>query len=42
MKFYEVEQGSRRWYEIRAGRPTASNFHRIITPKGEPSRQAAA
>lgn len=40
MKFYRVEQGSAQWYELRVGRPTASNFHKIITPKGEPSKQA--
>lgn len=40
MKFYSVEQGSADWYRLRVGRPTASNFHRIVTPKGEPSKQA--
>lgn len=42
MKFYNVEQGSPSWYRLRIGRPTASNFHRIVTPKGEPSKQALA
>lgn len=42
MKFYAVEQGSAAWYALRIGRPTASNFHRIVTPKGEPSKQAVA
>lgn len=42
MKFYNVQQGSAQWYSLRLGRPTASSFHRIITPKGEPSRQAQA
>jgi hypothetical protein len=42
MKFYDVEQGSERWYSLRLGRPTSSNFHRIVTPKGEPSRQSVA
>lgn len=42
MKFYDVQQGSAKWYALRIGRPTASNFHRIVTPKGEPSRQALA
>lgn len=40
MRFYQVEQGSAAWYGLRIGRPTASNFHKIVTPKGEPSRQA--
>lgn len=42
MKFYNVAQGSEEWYRLRIGRPTASNFHKIVTPKGEPSRQAVA
>lgn len=42
MKYYNVEQGSAKWYQVRLGRPTASNFHRILTPKGEPSKQALA
>jgi hypothetical protein len=40
MRFYKIEQGSTGWYEARMGRPTASNFHKIVTPKGEPSKQA--
>jgi hypothetical protein len=40
MKLYRVEQGSAEWYKIRLGRPTASNFHKIVTPKGAPSKQA--
>lgn len=40
MKLYRVEQGSVDWYRLRVGRPTSSNFHRIVTPKGEPSKQA--
>jgi hypothetical protein len=40
MKFFRVQQGSAEWYERRMGRPSASNFHKIVTPKGEPSRQA--
>jgi YqaJ-like viral recombinase domain len=40
VKFYNVAQGSDEWYRLRIGRPTASNFHRIVTPKGEPSKQA--
>jgi hypothetical protein len=38
MKIHYVEQGSAEWYELRLGKPTASQFHRIITEKkGEPS-----
>ena len=40
MKLHRVEQGSAEWYRLRLGRPTSSNFHRIVTPKGEPSKQA--
>lgn len=40
LKFYEVSQGTVAHRRLRAGRPTASNFHRIVTPKGEPSKQA--
>lgn len=40
MKFYDVLQGSAEWYRLRSGRPTASLFHKVVTPKGEPSKQA--
>lgn len=33
MKRYDCEQGSVEWGKLRVGRPTASQFHRIITPK---------
>lgn len=37
----EIEQGSVEWFDARAGRPTASCFDQIITPKtGKPSAQA--
>lgn len=32
MRIVECEQGSREWVEARLGRPTASQFSRIITP----------
>ena len=35
----DVEQGSPRWLELKAGRPGASSFDRIITTRGEPSKQ---
>ena len=38
MKIIEnLEQGSEAWFEVRTGRPTASNFGRIITPTGKDS-----
>lgn len=33
MKIHNVVQGSPEWRMLRAGIPTASQFHRIITPK---------
>jgi hypothetical protein len=30
---WDLEQGSAAWYQARAGIPTASNFHRVMTPK---------
>lgn len=33
MKTYDCIQGSPEWYELHRGRPTASSFDRIITPK---------
>lgn len=42
MKVHQnMVQGSKEWLEIRSGRPTTSQFGRIITPSGEPSKQAA-
>jgi len=41
MKIIDVEQGSREWAMARLGIPTASEFHRIVTPvKGDLSSQA--
>ena len=34
-----VEQGSKEWQEGRIGIPTASNFDKLVTTKGEPSKQ---
>lgn len=36
----DVIQGSDEWKKFRIGIPTASNFSKIITSKGEPSKQA--
>jgi hypothetical protein len=36
MRTYDVEQRSEAWEQLRLGRPTASNFNRIVTPvKGD-------
>jgi len=39
-KIHTFEQGSREWYECRLGIPTASQFHRIVTPTGKLSAQS--
>ena len=37
---HDVVQGSAEWHDLRLGIPTASAFHRILTPKGlKPSGQ---
>lgn len=36
----DVDQGSPEWFSARCGVPSASNFDKIITTKGEPSKQA--
>ena len=39
MKIHDVEQNSEDWYGLRAGVPTASQWHKLLTPaKLEPSR----
>jgi hypothetical protein len=40
MKVINCEQGSDEWKQHKMGRPTASEFHKIITPGGKPSAQA--
>ena len=42
MIILDIEQGSPEWYAARAGYPSASNFDKIITSKGEPSKQRMA
>lgn len=42
MKIIPVRQGTEEWLRARAGIPTASEFHRIVTPTGKPSAQARA
>lgn len=39
MKIFDFEQMSEEWFAARCGIPTASNFDKIITTKGEPSKQ---
>lgn len=39
MKTYDFEQGSDDWLKIRCGLPTASNFNKIVTTTGSPSKQ---
>lgn len=41
MKIIDVQQGSPEWRRARLGIPTASEFKRIITSTGQPSKQAA-
>jgi hypothetical protein len=41
MKIHDVAQDSPEWHTLRLGKPTASEFHKIITPKtGKLSAQA--
>jgi len=40
MKLHHCAQGSTDWHRLRAGKPTASEFSRILTPKGKRSAQA--
>jgi len=42
MIFEPITHRSEAWFERRLGKPTASQFSRIITPAGKPSSQAAA
>lgn len=40
MKIIQCQQQTPEWYQVRCGIPSASNFEKIITTKGEPSKQA--
>jgi len=40
MRIINCEQGTQEWFKSRAGIPSASNFDKIITSKGESSKQA--
>lgn len=35
---WDIKQNSVEWFAARLGIPTASDFHRIITPEGKPSK----
>lgn len=41
MKIHTVEQGSPDWFSLRCGKPTASNFSRLVDSKGKPSKSLA-
>lgn len=41
MIIHQCDQGSDEWYKLRAGIPTASEFKKLITSKGEPSKSAS-
>jgi len=36
----DVQQGTAEWLAVRCGVPSASNFDKLVTTKGEPSKQA--
>ena len=36
----ELQQQTPEWFAARCGVPSASNFDKIVTTKGEPSKQA--
>ena len=38
MRNHDVEQGTDEWHALRAGIPTASEFSKLVTSKGEPSK----
>lgn len=40
MKTHLVTQGTAEWHDLRLGIPTASEFHKIVTPGGKLSAQA--
>lgn len=40
IKITDVEQGQPEWFALRAGIPTASNFDKIFTSKGDKSKSA--
>jgi len=39
MIVHQIEQRTDEWYSLRLGKPTASEFSKLVTSKGEPSKQ---
>ena len=39
MKIFDCEQGTPEWNNVRCGLPTSSNFDKIVTADGKPSKQ---
>ena len=40
MQILKAEQGSQEWLDARLGRPSASQFHKLIKSNGKPSASA--
>jgi len=40
MEIINCDQGTEEWFAARCGIPSSSNFDKIVTTKGEPSKQA--
>lgn len=40
MKIFKVQQHTPEWLALRLGKPTSSNFDKILTADGKPSKQA--
>lgn len=40
MIVFDIEQRTEEWFKIRCGKPTSSNFDKIVTSSGSPSKQA--
>lgn len=41
MKIHNVDQNSDEWMKLRAGKPTASEFGKVVTSTGAPSKSAS-
>ena len=39
-RYYQIDQRSREWFAAKLGKPSASNAHKLVTPKGKLSTQA--